>query len=75
MGCRSSSGRDLVADCLVPFCRDECPILPDDAIVVRSSWNIVCEVCSKRIVDHPKFSYPTGMKHVYKICDGEYIHT
>lgn len=59
--------------CLVPFCRDECPVLPDDATVFRASGEYPC-VCGKPLDGHPKFAYPTGMKHVVKGCDGIYYH-
>lgn len=60
--------------CLVPFCRSACPVLPEDANVMRASGLALCDICGKGFDAHPKFAYPTGMKHVAKGCDGVYYH-
>jgi hypothetical protein len=59
--------------CLVPFCRKGCPILPEDAEVLRADGKSLC-TCGKTLDEHPTFSYPSGMKHVVKSCDGMYYH-
>lgn len=60
--------------CLVEFCRKECPVLPDDAIVQRASGDALCEVCGRPFRDHETFAYPSGMKHVVRACNGDFLH-
>jgi len=61
--------------CLVQFCRKDCPTLPSNAYVIRGSDASICPICKRTVGQHDTFAYPTGMRHVYKTCDGKYIHT
>jgi hypothetical protein len=61
-------------ECLVPFCRLHCQVLPEDAEVFRASGDVICDKCNLPLRDHEMFAYPTGMKHVYRGCDGKYYH-
>lgn len=61
--------------CPVPFCRGNCPTLPDSAEVRRASQHLICDKCQLPIHAHPKYAYPTGMRHVYLTCDGIFNHT
>ncbi len=48
--------------------------LPDDAEVFRASGDVVCEVCQKKLYDHPQYRYPSDMGAAVKGCDGRYYH-
>ena len=61
--------------CPVPFCRRGCAVLPNDAEVVRVSGTVPCDACGKPLRDHESFAYPTGMRHVFRDCNGVYCHT
>lgn len=67
-------GSMLAESCLVPFCRGRCPVLPKDAEVLRASGKCICEICRCTFDVHPKYAYPTGMKHVVRACDGTFLH-
>jgi hypothetical protein len=61
--------------CPVDFCRGNHPILPTNSHVLRASGDCLCPDCQKPIREHPKFAYPTGLRHVYRCCDGRFYHT
>lgn len=60
--------------CLVEFCRRDCLVLPEGVEVIRASGAVVCEKCGKKLQEHRKFSYPTGMRHCVRGCDGRFYH-
>ncbi len=49
-------------------------MLPDGSEVNRASGHAVCPACGKRFMDHEKFTYPSGMGHVVRDCEGKYWH-
>ena len=61
------------ATCLVEFCRRNCPVLPEGASVRRGTGVCLCS-CGKPLDLHFTWSYPTGMNHVVRDCNGEYWH-
>jgi hypothetical protein len=60
--------------CLVDFCRNGCPTLPDDATVERANGFMPCERCGAALDRHPTEAYPSGLKHVVRDCAGRYWH-
>jgi len=60
--------------CPVPFCRKECPILPEGIEVLRGSGHAYCEICHKELKNHKEYAYSTGMGHCIKACDGKFYH-
>lgn len=60
--------------CIVPFCRKDCPLLPDEAVVFRADGRYVCESCGRELQDHKHYAYPTGMNHCVLGCDGVFYH-
>lgn len=62
--------------CLVEFCRERCPALPDNAEVNRISHLALC-ACGLEITNkiHLRFAYPSGMLHCIRDCRGNYWHT
>lgn len=61
--------------CPVPFCCEGCQLLPHNAHVIRASVYYICRVCGKPARDHEPYAYPTGTRHVFKTCDGIFVHT
>lgn len=59
--------------CPVGFCRKRCPLLPEDAIVLRSSQHVRCH-CGDYLGQHKLVAYPSGMGHVVRGCDGKFYH-
>jgi hypothetical protein len=60
--------------CIVEFCHGDHPVLMDDAVVYRADGSYICELCGLPLREHPKYAYPTGMKHVVLGCDGVFYH-
>jgi DNA-directed RNA polymerase subunit RPC12/RpoP len=63
-----------LSKCLVEFCRDKCPILPEDVEVIRASGQVRCPECNRKYLVHPTYAYSSGMGHVVRSCDGKFLH-
>ena len=60
--------------CIVIFCRKGCATLPEGSEVFRASGEIECDQCGKKLREHIKYAYPTGLGHCVKGCDGRFYH-
>jgi hypothetical protein len=43
--------------CIVEFCRNDCPILPDYIEVDRASGYTICDICFKEYYQHLTYSW------------------
>jgi len=59
--------------CIVQFCRRDCQVVPEGTDINRASWRVLC-VCGSNLGQHTMFSYPTGMGHCVRDCEGNFWH-
>jgi hypothetical protein len=41
---------------------------------LRASGDYVCDACGKKLYDHPRHVYLSGMGGAVKGCDGRFYH-